>query len=85
LLILAFTTAGLRIAIRAGDRFGGLLVIGIIMLISVQSFINIASIMGLFPLAGLPLTFVSQGGSALLVALAMSGIVLSVSRKIKTT
>lgn len=85
LLILAFTTTGLRIAVRAGDRFGGLLVIGIIMLISVQSFINIASIMGLFPLAGLPLTFVSQGGSALLVALAMSGIVLSVSRKIKTT
>jgi len=83
LLFLAFAAAGLRIAVRAGDRFGGLIVLGVVIIITVQSYVNIASLLGLFPLSGLPLIFVSQGGTALLVALAECGIVLSVSRKMK--
>lgn len=83
LLFLAFFASGLRIAVRASDRFGGLMTVGLVTLITSQSFLNIASLLGLFPLSGLPLIFVSQGGSALLVALAEVGIILSVSRKIK--
>jgi cell division protein FtsW len=71
---------GLQIARRAPDDFGRLLVVGIVILIVSQSFINIASMLGIFPLTGLPLLFISHGGSALLIALAEIGIVLNVSR-----
>ncbi len=85
LLFLAFVAAGLRIAASASDRFGGLLVIGLVILIGSQSFLNIVSLIGLFPLSGLPLMFVSHGGTALFLALAESGIILSVSRRRKQT
>ncbi len=74
---------GLRIAARAPDPFGGLLVVGIVLLIIGQSFMNIASIIGLIPLSGLPLIFVSHGGTALAISLAEIGILLSVSRRMK--
>jgi cell division protein FtsW len=77
-LFLAFR--GLKIAGRAQDHFGGLLVVGIVILIISQSFINIASMLGVIPLTGLPLLFVSHGGSALLFALAEVGIILNVSK-----
>lgn len=77
-LFLAFR--GLKIASRAPDYFGGLLVVGIVILIISQSFINIASMLGVLPLTGLPLLFVSHGGTALMVALAGIGIVLNVSK-----
>ncbi len=60
------------------------MVLGIVILIVAQSFINIASMLALFPLSGTPLVFVSHGGSALLVALAEVGILLNVSRFQKT-
>ena len=80
LLFLAFIAAGLRIASSASDRFGGLLTIGLVILVGSQSFLNIISLIGLFPLSGLPLMFVSHGGTALFLALAESGIILSVSK-----
>jgi len=80
LLFLLFAYRGLSIATRAPDLFGGLLVMGIVILISAQSLINIGSMLGIFPLTGMPLLFVSHGGSALLVTLASVGIVLNVSR-----
>lgn len=79
-LYCAFGVKGLRIANRAPDVFGGLLVIGIVILIVTQSFINMAAMLGVLPLSGLPLIFVSQGGTALLFALAEVGIVLNVSK-----
>jgi cell division protein FtsW len=79
-LFLALAFRGLRIASHATDYFGGLLVVGIVMLIISQSFINIASMLGVFPLIGLPLSFISHGGSALLFTLAGIGIVLNVSK-----
>ena len=85
LLFLAFIAAGLRIAASSSDRFGGLLVIGLVILIGSQSFLNMVSLIGLFPLSGLPLMFVSHGGTALFLALAESGIILSVSRRRKHT
>lgn len=71
---------GILIAKRAPDIFGRLLATGIIMLIIVQSFMNIASMIGFLPLTGLPLIFVSQGASAFIVAMAGIGILLNISK-----
>ncbi len=83
ILIGLFTLRGLKIASKASDTFGGLLVLGIVILISAQSFLNIAAMLGVFPLSGLPLIFVSQGGTAVLFALAEVGIILNISRSQK--
>lgn len=83
LLYAAVALLGLRIAARAPDPFGGLLVVGLVMLIVGQSFMNIASTLGLIPLSGLPLIFVSHGGTALAISLAEVGVILSVSRRMK--
>lgn len=83
-LYVSIALLGLRIAARAPDPFGGLLVIGFVILIVGQSFVNIASSLGLIPLSGLPLIFVSHGGTALAAALAEAGIILSVSRRMKS-
>ncbi len=79
-LFLAFLYRGFLIASRAPDFFAGLLAAGIVILIVVQSFINIGSMIGIMPLTGLPLIFVSQGGSALAITLAEIGILLNISK-----
>jgi cell division protein FtsW len=79
-LFLAFLMRGLRIATHAPDSLSGLAAFGIVILISLSAFVNIASMLGLVPLSGLPLPFISHGGSAMLIALAEVGIVLNVSR-----
>lgn len=84
LLFLVFCILGLRIAARAPDPFGGLIVVGLVGIIVGQSFFNIASALGLVPLIGVPLIFVSHGGSALALSLAEVGVILSVSRRMKS-
>jgi len=80
-LYLAFILRGYRIAIRnAPDSFSKLLVIGFVTIITAQSFMNIASIIGVFPLTGVPLVFISQGGTALLLSLGMMGVILNISK-----
>ncbi len=79
-LFLLFALRGLKIASRSTDVFGRLLAVGIVILITSQSFINIASMLGIFPMIGMPLIFVSQGGTALLFALAEVGILLNISK-----
>ncbi|PIT96733.1 stage V sporulation protein E [Candidatus Campbellbacteria bacterium CG10_big_fil_rev_8_21_14_0_10_35_52] len=81
-LFLAFR--GLKIAAKAPDSFGRLFTVGIVILIISQSFMNIGSMLGVMPLTGLPLLFVSHGGSALLFALAEIGIILNISKFRKT-
>jgi len=86
IIIIIFTTLilrGLYIASQARDIFGTYLVIGLVVLIGAQSFINIAAMLKLFPLSGMPLLFVSQGGSAVLSVLIICGLVLNVSRTMK--
>lgn len=80
LVYLAFLLRGLNIARATHDHFGGLVVAGIVILLVAQSFLNIASSTGLFPLSGTPLVFISHGGTALFVALAAVGIVLNISK-----
>lgn len=80
ILFLFLALRGLKIATRAPDYFSGLVVVGIVILIVFQSFINMASMLGIFPLTGLPLLFVSHGGSALFFTLLGVGIILGISR-----
>ncbi len=80
LLYSAFAMRGLRIANNSPDLFGRLLVAGIVIMIVAQSFMNIASITGVFPLTGVPLVFMSHGGTSLMIYLMAVGIVLQVSK-----
>ncbi len=75
-----FTFRGFKIATQSNDIFGMLLVVGFMTLIVSQAFLNIAAMAGIAPLSGLPLPFISHGGTALLTTLAMLGIVLNVSK-----
>jgi cell division protein FtsW len=86
-LILVYIFFGLRgyvVAIRTHDTFYRFVVVGIISLILFQSLLNIASTIALFPLSGLPLVFVSHGGTALLFALLAIGLVLNISQYQRT-
>ena len=71
---------GLDIAASAPDRFGALLAVGITMMVTFQAFFNISVVLGLLPTKGIPLPFVSAGGSSLLVNLLAMGILLNVSQ-----
>lgn len=83
-LFIAFALRGYRIASHAPDLFGMLIVVGIVTIVSAQVFLNIAAMLALAPLSGLPLPFISHGGTALLVTLGAVGIVLSVSKHGRT-
>lgn len=72
---------GLRIALRAPDRFGSLLAVGITMMVALQAFLNITVVTGLAPTKGLPLPFVSNGGSSLLINMVAMGILLNISQQ----
>ena len=80
LLFLFFALRGLSIGSHLSEPFGSLLAIGISTYLAIEAFINIASMLGVAPLTGIPLTFISQGGSAILVSLLSAGILLNVSR-----
>ncbi|MEI8061758.1 MAG: putative peptidoglycan glycosyltransferase FtsW [bacterium] len=80
MLYLMFTFQGFRVAIRSTETYGSILAIGIIVLISLQSFLNIAAMLAIIPLSGTPLLFISHGGTALFFALASVGIVINISR-----
>jgi cell division protein FtsW len=76
----AFAYAGLRLAIGCKDPFGKRLAAGITALVCGQAAINLAAVLGLAPLTGIPLPFVSYGGSNLVVMLASVGILLNIAR-----
>lgn len=79
-LFLFFLYRGFSISIRAPDSFGRLLGAGIVILIIIQSLINVAAMMGISPLTGIPLIFVSKGGSSLIATLVEAGILLNISK-----
>jgi cell division protein FtsW len=74
------TWRGLRTALRAPDRFGAFLAIGLTTMIAFQAFFNISVVLGVLPTKGIPLPFVSYGGSSLLINLVGMGILLNVSQ-----
>lgn len=81
ILFTLFALRGYQIATRTAEPFGKYLATGITTYLAIEAFINIASMLGVAPLTGIPLTFVSQGGSAMMVSLASAGILLGISRK----
>ncbi len=80
-LFAVIVLCGIRIALSAGDLFGTYLSIGIITLIGLQTIINMGVVMGLLPTKGIPLPFVSYGGTSLLINLICIGILLSISEE----
>jgi len=78
LLLLAYRC--LKLAKGSPDRFSRLLVIGIISSLIFQAFINIAAMLSLFPITGIPLPFVSAGGTSLMVSLSAMGILVNISK-----
>lgn len=76
---------GLRTAMRAPDRFGAFLALGLTAMIVVQAFFNISVVLGLLPTKGIPLPFVSFGGSSLLMSMVGMGILLNVSQHASAT
>jgi cell division protein FtsW len=81
LLALFFALAwyGLRAAIGAPDRFGSLLAVGITTWITSQAVINIGAVIGVLPVTGIPLPFISFGGSSLIITMAAFGILLNIA------
>ncbi len=75
----AIVLCGFRVAMHAQDLFGAYMALGIVMLIGMQSFINMAVVLGLLPTKGMPLPFVSYGGTSLLINLMAMGVLLSIS------
>jgi cell division protein FtsW len=76
-----FGYAGLRAAHKARDRYGKLLAAGLTSLVLAQASINLFAVLGLAPLTGVPLPFVSYGGTSLIVTLAAAGLVMNVARR----
>lgn len=84
ILIMLFTVfflRGLKIAKNAPDMFGRLVAIGIVSWITLQAFINIAAISGLVPLTGIPLPFISYGGTSIIFLLTSIGILMNISKQ----
>jgi len=71
---------GIKIAKNSRDQFAKLTTLGFISIIAIQTFIHIAAISGILPLTGVPLPFISYGGTALAVFLTMSGIIVNISK-----
>ena len=80
IMFVLFATRGIKIASETSGVFGRLTVVGIVIMITSQAFVNIGAMLGVIPLSGITLPFVSHGGTSLFFTLLEVGIVLSISR-----
>jgi len=83
ILFIIFIWRGISVAMKARDSYGTLLAIGITSVIAVQSLINIAVVTGSMPVTGVPLPFISYGGTSLVINMMAIGILLNISRQIE--
>ena len=81
LVYLFIGLVGLNTALRAPDRFGQLLAAGITTWIMIQAYVNIGAVIGVLPITGVPLPFVSYGGSSMVLTLSAYGVLLNVARQ----
>ncbi len=79
-LFFLFAWRGLKVAISAPDIYGSVLAAGLTTMIIIQALMNIAVVTASMPVTGIPLPFISFGGSALIFTLAGVGILLNISR-----
>jgi cell division protein FtsW len=75
-----FVWFGIRAATRAPDRFGGLLALGLVSWVAAETLINIGAVVGVLPVTGIPLPFISFGGSSLVITMAAAGILINIAR-----
>lgn len=80
LLFAMIGVAGVSIAFRAPDMYGRLLAIGIVSWLTVQALVNIGGVIGVVPITGVPLPFISSGGNAMVASLAAIGVLINISR-----
>ncbi|MGH9045845.1 MAG: putative lipid II flippase FtsW [Acidimicrobiales bacterium] len=80
-LLVALCWVGLRAAQRAPDRFGALVGIGLVAWIASETFINVGAVIGLLPVTGIPLPFISFGGSSLVITMVAAGILVNIARQ----
>lgn len=80
-LFLAFTFLGIRICLKAKDYFGRIIAGSLTIMIISQAVLNISVVIGILPVTGLPLPFISYGGSSLLTCMIAAGIILNISRQ----
>jgi cell division protein FtsW len=80
-LFAIFLWRGMRAAVRTDDMFGRFLAVGITSMVVLQAFINISVVLGLMPTKGIPLPFVSYGGSSLFITLACVGVLLNITKQ----
>lgn len=80
IIFILFIWSGIKIAKGASDYFGKFLVMGLIFLIATQFFLNVSAISGLVPLTGVPLPFISYGGTFLAILMSACGIIANVSK-----
>jgi cell division protein FtsW len=81
ILFAAYAWRGLRAAFRAPDDFGRYLAAGITMMVATQALINLGVVLGMMPTKGIPLPFISYGGSSLFVMLLATGVLLNISQQ----
>ena len=81
LMLLAVLMVGFRIAQKPSDHYTRLVAIGCVIWIGAQTIMNLGSIVSLIPLTGVPLPYISYGGSSLLSILAASGILMGIGRR----
>ncbi len=80
-LFLTITVAGMMVAYRSSDRFGRLVAVGITTWLVTQALVNIGGVVGALPITGIPLPFLSMGGSALVTEMIGVGVLISVLRE----
>ncbi len=78
-----FLWRGIRTALRTQDMFGRFLAVGITSMVVLQAFINISVVLGMMPTKGIPLPFISYGGSSLFITLACVGVLLNVTKQVE--
>ncbi len=83
LIYLLFIISGIKIASKVEDKFGKILAIGIISWVGVQTVLNLSSMLSLTPIVGVPLPFISYGGTSLATLLASMGILLNITKYAK--
>ena len=82
-LFAMFAVCGIWVALNAPDRFGQVLATGITVWVGAQAFVNISAVVGVLPITGVPLPFLSVGGSALLTSMVATGMLLNIARQIR--
>ncbi len=80
-LLGAFVWFGIRAATRSRQRFGGLLAVGLVAWLAAETLINIGAVVGVLPVTGIPLPFISYGGSSLVITMVAAGILINIARQ----